>query len=434
MSTWIWIIYLVPLAVLAGWQLGRRRRLALEGGWAQRESLQSGAGEPVSLHPVVDSARCVGCGECVKACPERESRVLSLIDGKAELMNPGDCIGHGACRTSCPVGAITLVFGTATRGVELPVLSADFETSIPGIFVAGELGGMGLIRNALAQGAQAAQAVASRGRRRQSMADILIVGAGPAGFAASLTAKSLGMRYVTIEQESLGGCVYQYPRAKVVVTSPVEVPLIGTVRITETSKEALLEFWRDVERRTGVEIHYGERVESVAPRNGGLVVRTTRARYAASAVLLATGRRGSPRKLGVPGEELPKVVYGLVDPEQYAGQRVLVVGGGDSALESAASIAESTDATVAICYRGESFVRAKSRNRQRIELARRAGRLHVLLKSQVRRIVADAVILEKAGRLLRIPNEAVIVAAGGIVPTEFLRNVGIELQTKFGTA
>jgi thioredoxin reductase/ferredoxin len=434
MSAWIWIVYLVPLLFVWGWQVGRRRRIAETSRSAHVEAQRTGSSEPVSLHPVINAGLCVGCSECVKACPEKENNVLGLIDGKAELISPGDCIGHGACRTSCPVDAITLVFGTAKRGVDIPILTPEFETNVHGVFVAGELGGMGLIRNALIQGREAVEAISRHRQRRQGMIDVLIVGAGPAGFSASLTAMSLGMKYVTVEQESLGGCVFQYPRAKLVMTSPVEVPLIGKVKITQTSKEELLEFWRDVEHKTGVAIKYRERVESITPRGGGFLVRTSKGQYAASSVLLATGRRGTPRKLGIPGEELSKVVYRLVDPQQYSGQRVLVVGGGDSALEAAASIAESSDAKVAISYRGEAFVRAKARNRDRLEAARKGGRLHVVLKSHVRQIAQDAVVVEQRGKLMRIPNEVVIIAAGGIVPTEFLKGVGVQVETKYGTA
>jgi len=324
--------------------------------------------------------------------------------------------------------------GTAKRGIDIPVLTPEFETNVPGIYVAGELGGMGLIRNALVQGTEAVEAIARRRQRRQGMVDVVIVGAGPAGFAASLTAMSLGLKYVTLEQESLGGCVFQYPRAKLVMTSPVEVPIIGKLKITQTSKEELLEFWQNVERKTGVAIRYKERVESITPRGGGFLIRTSKAQYAASSVLLAIGRRGTPRKLGVPGEELSKVVYRMIDPEQYSGQRVLVVGGGDSALEAASSIAESTNAKVALSYRGEAFTRAKARNRERLESARKTGRLHIVMRSQVRQIAPDAVVVEQSGKLMRIPNEVVIVAAGGIVPTDFLKNVGVQVQTKYGTA
>ena len=409
--------------------------MASESRVAHEQSRYSGVMEPVSLHPLIDPALCVGCGECVKACPETaDGRVLGLIDGKAELVTPGNCVGHGACKQSCPVAAITLVFGTEKRGVDIPVLSPEFETNVAGIYIAGELAGMGLIRNALVQGRQAVEAIGRKRRRRHGMLDLLVVGAGPAGFSASLTAMSLGLRYITVEQETLGGCVYHYPRSKIVMTSPVQLPVIGEIRITQTSKEALLDFWQQVERETGVSIRYGERVESILRHGAGFAVRTSKGYYATAAVLLAVGRRGTPRKLGIPGEELPKVVYRLIDPHQYAGQRVLVVGGGDSALEAAASIVEGCDAEVAICYRGEVFARAKARNRERVERARRSGRLQVLYKSNVRQIAADAVVVEQNGKVKRVPNDAVIIAAGGVVPTEFLKDVGVTVQTKYGTA
>jgi thioredoxin reductase (NADPH) len=260
------------------------------------------------------------------------------------------------------------------------------------------------------------------------------VGAGPAGFAAALTAKSKNMRCVTLEQESLGGAVFQYPRGKLVMTAPATVPLIGTINFRHTSKEALLQFWQEAERKTGVQINYKERVEDVTRSGDGFTVKTSRATYQTRSVLLAIGRRGTPRKLGVPGEELSKVVYRLIDPEQYSGKHVLVVGGGDSALEAAASIAESGSDAVVLSYRGEEFDRAKARNRERIKAAATAGRLRVLMKSSVRQIATESVAIESNGGTLKVRNDAVIVSAGGVLPSDFLRRVGITVETKYGVA
>jgi thioredoxin reductase len=371
----------------------------------------------------------------VKACPEEpEHHVLGIIRGRAQLVGPADCIGHGACRAACPVDAISLVFGSERRGAEIPVLSPRFESSVPGIFIAGELGGMGLIRNALEQGRQAVEAIHSLRPKTGKRFDLVIVGAGPAGFAASLTALSRRMRFVTVEQESLGGCVYQYPRGKLVMTAPATVPLVGKVNLRQTSKEALLEFWQEAERKTGVKINYRERVEDIVRDGDGFIVKTSRSEYPTHSVLLAIGRRGTPRKLGVPGEELPKVVYRLIDPEQYAGQHVLVVGGGDSALEAAASVAESGGGSVILSYRGESFGRAKQRNRERVKSAAEGGRLRVLLNSNVTQIAADSVAIEQTGKVVRVRNDAIIVNAGGVLPSDFLRRVGIHIETKYGTA
>ena len=437
MNSAMLLVYGAPLALIWGWYLRRQQRVEHRSVTARQRSAAAGLAEPASLHPVIDTVRCIGCGSCVKACPEQpEHHVLGLIGNKAQLVSPSDCVGHGACRSACPVDAITLVFGSAQRGIDIPLLSPSFESTVPGIFIAGELGGMGLIRNALSQGMQAVNAIHKhRPRTRGAGAlDLLIVGAGPAGFAASLTALSHGLKFATIEQDSLGGCVFQYPRAKMVMTSPVTLPLVGRLRFGHTSKEALLEFWRGVERKMNLPMHYGERVESIGREGDGFLVRTTRGEHRAASVLLAIGRRGTPRKLDVPGEELPKVVYRLVDPEQYKGQDVLVVGGGDSALEAAASVAENGGRQVTLSYRGDAFSRAKPRNRERVATAARSGRLQVLLESQVRRIEPSSVVLAFQGRELELANDAVIVSVGGILPAEFLQKVGVQVETKYGTA
>lgn len=437
MSYAVLLAYGTPLALIWGWYLGRRRRAEQRHVAVRQQNAEAGLAEPASLHPVIDAGRCIGCGSCVKACPEQpEHHVLGLIGNKAQLISPSDCIGHGACRSACPVDAITLVFGSSRRGVDIPILSPSFETTVPGVFIAGELGGMGLIRNALSQGRQAVEAIRRHRPRatREGQLDLLIVGAGPAGFAASLTAKSHRMRFLAVEQDSLGGCVFQYPRAKMVMTTPVTLPLVGKLRFGQTSKEALLEFWRDVEARIGLPVRYGERVEAVAREGDGFLVRTTRGEHRAVSVLLAIGRRGTPRKLGVPGEERPKVVYRLIDAEQYAGCDVLVVGGGDSALEAAVGVADAGGRRVTLAYRGEAFGRAKPRNRERVEAASRTGSLRVLFNSEVRRIDESSVTLSCVGRDVELPNDAVIVSAGGILPEEFLRKVGIEVETKYGTA
>lgn len=401
-----------------------------------QQSVEAGLNEPASLHPLIDPLQCIGCGSCIKACPEQPTHhVLGLIDGKAQLVSPTDCIGHGACRVACPVGAIQLVFGTATRGVDLPRVTPWFETNVPGIFVAGELGGMGLIRNAVEQGRQAVEQIHQRCARGAGELDLVIVGAGPAGFAASLAALERGLRFVTLEQESLGGCVFQYPRGKIVMTQPAKLPLVGEVKLRTTSKEELLELWHGIEQRFGLALNYGERVDRIERAGDSFRVQSSKREYQAPTVLLAIGRRGTPRKLGVPGEELPKVVYRLIEPEQYAGQHVLVVGGGDSALEAAASIAEAGGGgRTTLSYRGEAFSRAKQQNRERVVAAEREGLLRVLLASQLQAIERDCIRLVHRGSTQELANDAVIVNAGGVLPTQFLRSVGVEIDTKFGTA
>ncbi len=433
----VYLIYALPMLGIWAWYIRRRRSVEKHNREVRQEAEAAGLAEPMSLHPVIDPSRCVGCAACVRACPEQpEHTVLGLINGKASLVSAGDCIGHGACRTACPVGAISLVFGSERRGVEIPTLSPEFETSVPGIFIAGELGGMGLIRNALLQGRQAVDVVAARGKPSpdHALLDLVIVGAGPAGFSASLAAKAHHLRCVTLEQESLGGCVFQYPRGKVVMTAPAELPLVGKVRFRNTSKEELLAFWQEVERKTGVEILYRHHVEGITRTGEGFLVKTSKGEFRTRSVLLAIGRRGTPRKLGVEGEQLPKVVYRLIDAEQYRGKRVLVVGGGDSALEAAASIAEVGDTQVTLSYRGDAFARAKARNRERVQQATLSGRLRAMLKSNVLKIEPGSVLVECDGRPTLLDNDFVIVSAGGILPTAFLASLGIDVETKHGTA
>jgi thioredoxin reductase len=328
------------------------------------------------------------------------------------------------------------VFGTETRGVDIPMLSPQFETNVPGIFIAGELGGMGLIKNAIEQGRQAADHAATKSGKIEGGADVLdvlIVGCGPAGISASLGVMEKKLKFRTIDQATLGGTVANFPRGKLVMTAPATLPIVGQVKFGEISKERLLDFWEDVLKRTGLKPQFEEQVSAITRSGPHFDVVTSKGSYRTKTVILAIGRRGTPRPLEVPGEELAKVVYRLIDPEQYVGRKVLVVGGGDSALEAAARIAEQPDTRVTLAYRGKAYSRARGKNRDRVTELAATGRLKQLLDTTVRQITPEAVELECNGELRKIDNDDIIVCAGGLLPTQFLHDTGISVETKFGT-
>ena len=425
-------VYFIILAVI-GTLYVRARWYAEMRSRATRAKAEAQRLEPASLHPKIDPAKCLGCGACAHACPE--GGILGVINGNAELIEPNRCIGHGSCQAACPYGAITLVFGTATRGIDIPDVGPDFQTNVPGIFIAGELGGMGLIRNAIEQGSQAIASIRKLPRPRSSNGyDVIIVGAGPAGFAASLAAVEHNLRYLTLEQDSFGGSIAHFPRRKVIMTTPATLPLVGTLKFKTVSKERLLTTWAEIADKVALRINYGEQVDGIDRLDAEFEVRTTRGLYRSASVLLAIGRRGTPRKLDVEGEDQTKVVYRLADPQQYRQQCVLVVGGGDSAIEAATRVAEEPDVRVTLCCRGVSFSHATSKNRELVESAAKSGRLCVLLQSRVKRIGRHHVEIEQMGRPIELRNNAVIVCAGGILPSAFLRSAGVEFETKYGTA
>ena len=428
------LVLVVPIAL--AWTIYRRvkRKRDQRSQEALQRSKESGLSEaPVSLHPIIDHNLCLGCATCVDACPE--GKVLGVIREKAHLVNPSYCIGHGSCKSTCPTNAISLVLGNEKRGVDIPILNPNFETNVPGLFIAGELGGMGLIRNAVEQGRQAMENIRHMLSSNQANIpyDVVIIGAGPAGFSASLDAHQHNLRYVTLEQESLGGTVAHFPRGKIVMTAPVQLPIIGQVKFSTTTKEKLIDFWEDVAQRTGVHINFLERMESIEKVTDGYQVKSCKNTYHTKTVLLCIGRRGTPSKLGVKGEEQNKVVYRLVDATQYRNHHVLVVGGGNSALEAALAIAEEPGAKVTLSYRGNVFAKANPKLVDQITTAANRKKLEVLFNSTVKEITEDHVIINTESGEKTTNNDAVIICAGGILPTPMLKSLGVEIETKRGT-
>lgn len=385
---------------------------------------------PQSQHPHIDATYCIGCAACTMVCPEGD--VLAMLGGKAVIVNGYKCIGHSLCADVCPVGAITMVMASPSMGADMAHLTPQNETTVKNMFIVGELGGLALIKNAVNQGRDCIDNISNRvtalGARRSvpEVLDVLIVGAGPAGISASLRAAEKKLNYVTVDEGEMGGTVAKYPRQKLVMTSPVEFPMYGKFKKTELSKEELIEFWNKVLLRADFKFRKGEKVEDIRKGEDGIfVVVTTKAQHRAHAVVLALGKGGSPRKLGVKGEELPKVMYRLIEADHYVNKKILVVGGGDSAIEAAMGLAHQIGNQVTLSYRKEAFSRIKERNAQRIQECLRKGKLKVVFNSNPVEFKQDAVVLDVQGKLQQLPNDYVWIFAGGEPPTAFLKKIGV---------
>jgi putative YpdA family bacillithiol system oxidoreductase len=399
--------------------------------------VQSGDGTAPAggaLHAVVRGDVCVGCGLCVPACPEPGAVTMA---GKRAVIDPNLCKAHGKCVEACPVGGIFLSTGDAVQRVEVPHVDVNFQTNVPGLYIVGELGGRGLIKNAVNEGKIAIEHVAreiaaatTRTGDDPLVYDVLIVGTGPAGLSAGLQAKRSELKYVVLERGTVADTIRKYPRHKLLLAEPVRMPLYGDLWIADASKESLLKVWEAIIAETKLNVLTGHEVTRVEKTTGGFLVEAGGRPFRARRVVLAMGRRGTPRRLNVPGEDLAKVVYDVAEMEVFRGRRVLVVGGGDSAVESALGLSNQPGTEVTVSYRGEAFARVKARNQTKLDAAVGSGKVRVLLNSQVREIRHDVVIVDVSGRSTILPNDDVIVRIGGEPPQAFLERVGVRMVRK----
>ncbi len=424
----IWAVVLVLVIASVSFYATRFRRQRVLDTQRLKQTRELGMDKASGQYPLIDAGACIGCGTCVAACPEGD--VLGVVMGKAVVINGARCIGHGKCAEACPVGAIQVGLGDITKRDDIPLLDDHNQTNVPGIWIAGELSGFALINNAVEQGRKVMERIAAtRGpvsaANDEGVLDAVIVGAGPAGMSAGLVASEQGLSCVILDQQGAGGTILQYPRRKLVMVQPIEIPRLGRLPKQEYSKEDLLEIWEKLHMEFGLDIRTGVRVTGAAGVAGNFVVQTSAGEFRCRNVILALGRRGTPRRLNVPGEELAKVAYKLIDAEAYKGRRVMVVGGGDSAVEAAMGLAHQEGCRVTLSYRKADLMRIKQRNADRIAPLIAEGVLDFQGATTVTSIHEDKVSLDGPAGPVTVPNDEVFILAGGIPPFGFLRELGV---------
>ncbi|MCB9870133.1 MAG: NAD(P)-binding domain-containing protein [Planctomycetes bacterium] len=431
---------------------------------AQRQQARVEGSHAAQLQfPEVDLSKCLGCGTCVRACPEEG--VLGLVHGQAVVVHGARCVGHGLCADACPTNAIAVTLGDLSQRRDIPVVDEQLEVvGTPGLFLAGEVTGYALVRTAIGHGAQVARVVASRIAARPTVTaraaaaaaarhqrsggvttleqhedplDLCIVGAGPAGLSCALAAHGYELRCAVLERDTLGGTVAHYPRRKLVMTQPVDLPLYGRLGKSSYVKEELIEIWESAAKRFHLDVRTGHELTGLTrDADGVFTVHTDRGTVRARTVCLCLGRRGTPRRLEIPGEDLPKVAYSLLDAESYRGRAILVVGGGDSAVEAAIALAEQPGNRVTLSYRKRAFFRIKERNRSRLDAKVAAGVLRVAFESEPVEILPDRVRLRVAdpraqggSKEVQLPNDEVFVFAGGIPPFDLLEKCAVSFDS-----
>ncbi len=387
--------------------------------------------------PQINTQTCIGCYACVDACPYD---VLDVQKYVAVVVRPEACCGLTLCEQRCPNGSLRITDGE-TIG-DRPRIGENLESlDTPGLFLAGDITGLPLIKNAILQGSHAIDKIVASLESEGAWTgadkplDLLIIGAGPAGISAALRAKELGLSFQVIEQGSVAQSIRSFPRGKLVFDQPLDLPLSGKLWLEESTKEELLSHWMRIVRKADLPISQDTRMTGVArdaqtnlyrvttePREGGLS--ETRS---ARRVLVAIGQRGTPRRLPVdidPDVEA-RVHYHLADARSFEGKRVIVVGLGDVAMETALALGRQPGATVTVVHRGKSFTRGKARNIDELERMQQAGRVVLLFESEVSAVGRDAMILRTPKGTLRVPYDAVFVMIGSIPPWNTLRALGI---------
>lgn len=316
----------------------------------------------------------------------------------------------------------------------LPLLHNGFETSIPGILCIGDLTGIPLIKLASESGRAAVEQLRKNDSFMQEKAgnadpeilDVLIAGAGPSGISAALRCQELGLRHVVIESARMFSTIRNFPEKKPIYVTPADTEFLSMLRFTDGTKESLLTQLEGTAASYVRHVHENETVQSVKRHGAVFLVQTDKASYSAVRVIIATGRTGNARTLSVHGAGLPKVFSRLIDPYAYSNKNILVIGGGNSAVETAVSLALAGN-PVTLSYRRNELFRVTKRNVDAFEIQVRKGTILPAYNSTVKRIDDKTVTLATLGGDKTIPNDVVYAMIGSEIPVNFLRRIGIKI-------
>lgn len=381
--------------------------------------------------PQIDTNTCLGCYACVDACPYD---VLVVERYVARVARPEMCCGLSLCEQVCPNGSLVITDGDPIG--DRPRLGDDLSArGAPGVYLAGDVTGLPLIKNAIRQGKSAIENIARGLGQHDAPLDVVIVGAGPAGISAALQAKELGLRYAVIEQGSVAESIRSFPRGKLVFDQPLELPVTGKLWLAESTKEELLAKWLRIIREEKIEVRESTRFTSL-DRDGDVLVVNARGTdddaelaLRSARLLLAIGVRGSPRKLPIalsPAME-SKVFYHLADARSFVGRRVVVVGLGDVAMECAIALAHQPDCMVSVVHRGAEHTRGKQRNIAELRRLVAAGRVEMFFSAEVRAVEEGVVTVSTEAEQQKIPNDVVFVMIGSNPPAILLEKAGVEV-------